>query len=102
MVHAATMAISVGASSSAAFESARQARVTAEGRKLDIRKRAFVPPAWLLSPAGRQAVGAAGFEFYETFGGIVHAGRVRAMLSQQRPRHGRDPRAEEVRPQPSP
>jgi len=40
--------------------------------------RAFVPPAWLLSPGGRQAVGAAGFEFYEIFSGIVHAGRVRA------------------------
>lgn len=35
-------------------------------------------------------------------GSSIHAGRVRAMLSQQRPRHGRDPRAEEVRPQPSP
>jgi predicted deacetylase len=40
--------------------------------------RAFVPPAWLLSPAARHVVEAAGFDFYELYGGIVHAGRVRA------------------------
>ena len=43
MVHAATMGVINGASNSAVLESARQARVTAEGRKADIRKRAFVP-----------------------------------------------------------
>jgi len=43
---------------------------------LDEATRAFVPPAWQLSPAARQVVEAAGFEFYEMFGGIVHgAGR---------------------------
>ena len=30
-------------------------------------------PAWLLSPAARQVVDRAGFEFYEVFGGIVPA-----------------------------
>jgi hypothetical protein len=43
MVHAATMGVINGASSSAALESARLARATAESRKLEIRKRAFVP-----------------------------------------------------------
>jgi uncharacterized protein len=33
--------------------------------------RAFVPPAWLLSPAARAVVAARGFDFYEVFGGIV-------------------------------
>jgi predicted deacetylase len=40
--------------------------------------RAFVPPAWLLSPAAREVVRGAGFDFYETFAGIVQADRVRA------------------------
>ena len=40
--------------------------------------RGFIPPAWLLSPAARQVVAGAGFEFYELFGGIVHGGRLRA------------------------
>jgi predicted deacetylase len=35
---------------------------------------AFVPPAWLLSPAGRQVVASRGFDFYEVFGGIMHQG----------------------------
>jgi hypothetical protein len=43
MVHAATMGVINGASTSAVLESARQARVTAESRKAEIRKRAFVP-----------------------------------------------------------
>jgi hypothetical protein len=43
MVHAATMGVINGASSSAALESARLARMTAESRKAEIRKRAFVP-----------------------------------------------------------
>jgi len=43
MVHAATMGVISGASPSAVLESARQARVTAESRKAEIRKRAFVP-----------------------------------------------------------
>ena len=43
MVHAATMGVIAGASQSAVLESARQARATAESRKADIRKRAFVP-----------------------------------------------------------
>ena len=43
MVHAATMGVINGASSSAALESARQARATAESRKAEIRRRAFVP-----------------------------------------------------------
>jgi predicted deacetylase len=38
---------------------------------LDDATRAFVPPAWQLSPAARQVVERAGFEFYEVFGGIV-------------------------------
>jgi predicted deacetylase len=33
--------------------------------------RAFVPPAWQLSPAAREVVERAGFEFYEVFAGIV-------------------------------
>lgn len=37
--------------------------------------RAFVPPAWLLSPAARRVVAARDFEFYEVFGGIVFRGR---------------------------
>jgi predicted deacetylase len=40
--------------------------------------RAFVPPAWLLSPAARAVVARAGFDFYELFGGIVHGARLRA------------------------
>jgi hypothetical protein len=43
MVHAATMGVITGASQSAVLESARQARATAESRKAEIRKRAFVP-----------------------------------------------------------
>ena len=43
MVHAATMGVINGASSSAALESARLARAAAESRKAEIRKRAFVP-----------------------------------------------------------
>ena len=44
MKHAATMGvITGGASQSAVLESARQARVAAESRKAEIRKRAFVP-----------------------------------------------------------
>ena len=35
---------------------------------------AFVPPAWLLSPAGRRVVAQRGFDFYELFGGIQHHG----------------------------
>jgi len=42
MVHAATMGVINGASQSAVLESARQARATAESRKAEIRKRAFV------------------------------------------------------------
>jgi len=45
MVHAATMGVINGASSSAALESARRARATAESRKAEIRKRAFIPVA---------------------------------------------------------
>jgi predicted deacetylase len=45
---------------------------------LESATRAFVPPAWLLSRAAREVVASAGFAFYETFAGIVHAGRVRA------------------------
>jgi predicted deacetylase len=37
--------------------------------------RGFIPPAWLLSPAAREVVAGAGFDFYEVFGGIVHHGR---------------------------
>jgi uncharacterized protein len=40
--------------------------------------RGFVPPAWLLSPAARDVVAAKGFDFHETFAGIMHGGRVRA------------------------
>lgn len=43
MAHAATMGVIAGASQSAVLESARQARATAESRKAEIRKRAFVP-----------------------------------------------------------
>lgn len=43
MVHAATMGVISGASQSAVLESARQARATAESRRAEIRKRAFVP-----------------------------------------------------------
>jgi hypothetical protein len=43
MAHAATMGVIAGASQSAVLESARQARATAELRKAEIRKRAFVP-----------------------------------------------------------
>ena len=43
MVHAATMGVINGASQSAVLESARLARASAESRKADIRKRAFVP-----------------------------------------------------------
>jgi hypothetical protein len=42
MVHAATMGVVAGASSSAALESARNAQATAANRKAEIRKRAFV------------------------------------------------------------
>ncbi|HVZ71844.1 MAG TPA: DUF2334 domain-containing protein [Polyangia bacterium] len=45
---------------------------------LEAATRAFVPPAWLLSPAAHQVVARAGFDFYEVFGGIVHRGRMRA------------------------
>ena len=52
---------------------------------LDDATRAFVPPAWQLSPAARQVVERAGFEFYEVFGGIVPcAGRHRAGLRARR------------------
>jgi predicted deacetylase len=37
--------------------------------------RAFVPPAWLLSAAAHDVVTAAGFEFFELFGGIIYRGR---------------------------
>jgi len=40
--------------------------------------RAFVPPAWQLSPAAREVVRQAGFDCYEMFGGIVHGERLRA------------------------
>ena len=43
MKHAATMAVIGGTSQSAVLESARQARAAAEARKVEIRKRAFVP-----------------------------------------------------------
>lgn len=43
MVHAATMGVVNGSSPSAVLESARLARATAESRKAEIRKRAFVP-----------------------------------------------------------
>jgi len=45
MVHAATMGVIAGGSQSAVLESARQAQATAESRRAEIRKRAFVPPA---------------------------------------------------------
>ncbi len=41
--HATRMAMITGVSSSAMFESARRARVAAESRRLEIRRRAFVP-----------------------------------------------------------
>jgi uncharacterized membrane protein len=43
MAHAATMGVIAGSSQSAVLESARQARATAESRKAEISKRAFVP-----------------------------------------------------------
>ena len=43
MAHSATMGVISGSSSSAALESARLARATAESRRAEIRKRAFVP-----------------------------------------------------------
>jgi hypothetical protein len=43
MVHAATMGVISGSSQSAVLESARQAQATAESRRTEIRKRAFVP-----------------------------------------------------------
>ena len=45
---------------------------------LEAATRAFVLPAWLLSPAARAIVARAGFDFYELFGGIVHGARLRA------------------------
>jgi hypothetical protein len=42
MAHAATMGVIAGSSSSAALESARKARATAESRRAEIRKRAFI------------------------------------------------------------
>jgi predicted deacetylase len=45
---------------------------------LEAATRAFVPPAWLLSPSAREVVERAGFAYHETFAGIVHAGRLRA------------------------
>jgi hypothetical protein len=45
MVHAATMGIVSGSSSSAALESAQLAHAAAESRRAEIRKRAFVLPA---------------------------------------------------------
>jgi len=45
MAHSATMGVIAGASSSAALESARNAHATAEARKTEIRKRAFVSVA---------------------------------------------------------
>jgi predicted deacetylase len=45
---------------------------------LDEATRAFVPPAWQLSPAAREVVERAGFEFYERFGGIVQGDGLRA------------------------
>ena len=43
MLHAATMGMIAGASQSAMLESARKAQATAESRRAEIRKRAFVP-----------------------------------------------------------
>lgn len=43
IAHAATMGVISGSSQPAVLESARQARATAESRKAEIRKRAFVP-----------------------------------------------------------
>jgi predicted deacetylase len=63
---------------------AEVARRLAEGAEILTRAglapatRAFVPPAWLLSPEARQVVGASGFEFYELFGGLVSRGRLLA------------------------
>jgi hypothetical protein len=45
MAHAAAMRVIAGASASAALESAARARVAADSRKAEIRKRAFVPVA---------------------------------------------------------
>jgi predicted deacetylase len=61
-------------------DAAETARRLDEGRAILVRAglegatRAFVPPAWLLSPAGRQVVAQRGFDFYEIFGGIIHHG----------------------------
>lgn len=44
---------------------------------LEAATRGFVPPAWLLSRAARDVVARAGFDFFEVFAGIVHAGSVR-------------------------
>jgi predicted deacetylase len=43
---------------------------------LEVANEAFVPPAWLLSPAAAEAVVAAGFRFHERFGGVVAAGQM--------------------------
>ena len=51
MVHAATMGVINGASQSAVLESARLARASAESRKAEIRKRAFVPVTTSSAPA---------------------------------------------------
>jgi len=65
-------------------DAADTARRLDEGRAifrragLEAALRGFVPPAWLLSPAARQVVHDAGFDFYETFGGIVVRGAGRA------------------------
>ncbi|HEX3693768.1 MAG TPA: DUF2334 domain-containing protein [Polyangia bacterium] len=40
--------------------------------------RAFIPPAWLLSPAAERAVAAAGFDYVERFDGIVIGDEKRA------------------------
>jgi predicted deacetylase len=40
--------------------------------------RAFVPPAWLLSPSARKAVGQAGFDYTEELSGILHGQAVKA------------------------
>jgi predicted deacetylase len=42
---------------------------------LDAATRAFVPPAWLLSPAAAAAVEAVGFDFVERFDGIAVSGQ---------------------------
>jgi predicted deacetylase len=35
--------------------------------------RAFIPPAWLMSRAAHSVIAGAGFDFYERFGGVMHA-----------------------------